>query len=121
MGSFDQRTLAELWELESSGMQDRRVRLAGDQFLSLFLDKLDGRSYIFRHGLDESAEGVSVGDAEYWMYDTPEEARIEFGNLLAEARARNAVVDTDDLEELGDPEVDGPVTTEVGEENEANT
>jgi hypothetical protein len=115
--NLDQRTLAQLWELENAGDQDRRAELAGDQFLSLFIEKLGKRSYVFRHGLDSSSDGYDVGDAEYWMYDTGEQAEIAFAQLLGEARAEGRLVDEDSDAELGDPYTEAPETTEVGEEN----
>jgi len=120
MSDFDQRTLAELWELENGQMQDQRVELSGDRFLSLFLDKLDGKSHVFEHGLDAATDAAEVGDAEYWVYDTAEQATLTFRQLVGEARAEGRLVEEDSLEELGDAELDGPETTEVGEENIEN-
>src|SRR3982074_2471833 len=101
---LDQRTLAQLWELENDEQMERRVELTGERRLSLFLEKMDGRSYIFRHGLAEQNEGVSVGqDSEFWMYETAEAANMECGRLLAPPRRAGHVVETDDEDELGDP------------------
>jgi hypothetical protein len=119
---LDQRTLAQLWELENDEQMERRVELTGERRLSLFLEKMDGRSYIFRHGLAEQNEGVSVGqDSEFWMYETAEAATIEFERMLAAVRRAGHLVETDDEDELGDPHTDGPVTNEIGQENLRNT
>ena len=119
---LDQRTLAQLWELENDEQMERRDELTGGRHLSLFLEKLGGRSYIFRHGPAEQNEGVSVGqDSEFWMYETAEAATIEFERMVAAARRAGHLVETDDEDELGDPHTDGPVTTDIGQENLSNT
>jgi hypothetical protein len=119
---LDQRTLARLWELENSEQMDRRVELTGQRFLSLFLEKLDGRSYIFRHDAEEQNETVSVGeDSEFWMYDTADAAELEFRRMVANARRAGTLIETDDTDDLGDPFTDGPLTNEVGAENLRNT
>jgi len=119
---LDQRTLSQLWELENAEQVDRRVELAGQRFLSLFLDKLGGRSYIFLHRAEEQNEGVSVGeDSEFWMYESPDAAALEYRRMVANARRRGTLVETDDTDELGDPFTEGPTTTEVGGENLRNT
>jgi hypothetical protein len=118
---LDQRTLSRLWELENAEQMDRRVELTGQRYISLFLEKLDGRSYIFRHSAQEQNEGVSVGqDSEFWMYDTAEGAQLEFAQMVANARRAGHLVDTDDTDELGDAFTDGPTTNEVGAENLRN-
>lgn len=119
---LDQRTLSQLWELENNQQMERRVELTGERHLSLFLEKLGGRSYIFRHGPAEQNEGVSVGqDSEFWMYETADAATIEFERMVAAARRAGHLVETDDEDELGDPHTDGPVTTDIGQENLSNT
>jgi hypothetical protein len=119
---LDQRTLARLWELENSEQMDRRVELTGQRFLSLFLEKLDGRSYIFRHSAEEQNETVSVGqDSEFWMYDTADAAGLEFRRMVGAARRAGTLIETDDTDDLGDPFTDGPLTNEVGAENLRNT
>lgn len=119
---LDQRTLARLWELENGEQMDRRVELTGQRFLSLFLDKLDGRSYIFRHSAEEQNETVSVGqDSEFWMYDTADAAALEFRRMVGAARRAGNLVETDDTDDLGDPFTDGPLANEVGAENLRNS
>ncbi len=119
---LDQRTLAQLWELENDEQMERRVELTGQRHLSLYLEKLGGRSYIFQHGPGEQNEGVSVGqDSEFWMYDKAEAATIEFERMLAAARRAGHLIETDDEDELGDPRTGGPVTTDIGAENLSNT
>jgi hypothetical protein len=118
---LDQRELAMLWRLENAGRADRRAQLRGERFLSLFLQAGNGRSYIFRHGLDAANEELDVGDAELFMYERPQDAQIEYERMLATARRAGTLVDADSEEELGDPETQGPVLSETGIENERNT
>lgn len=118
---LDQRELAQLWTLENAGRADRRAQLEGERYLSLFLDVLGGKSYIFEHGSDAANQEVDVGDAELYRYERPDQARIAYGEMLREARMEGRLVDPDSMEEIGDPRVDGPLTTETGAENERNT
>ena len=118
---LDQRELAQLWTLENAGRAERRAELAGERYLSLFLDVLGGRSYIFEHGSDAANEEVDVGDAELYRYERPDQARIAYGEMIREARNEGRLVDPDSMEDIGDPKVDGPLTTETGAENERNT
>ena len=118
---LDQRELSQLWTLENDGRADRRAQLEGERYLSLFLDVLGGRSYIFEHGVDAANEEVSVGDAELYRYENARQAEVAYRQMVGEARAEGRLVDTDSMEDLGDPRVDGPTTNEVGVENERNT
>ncbi|HLB76002.1 MAG TPA: hypothetical protein VJO72_03125, partial [Candidatus Dormibacteraeota bacterium] len=77
----DQQIMTQLWELENSEEADRRAELAGGQFLSLFKEKLNDRSHVFRHGVDETG-GMDVADAEFWEYETGDEAERVFNQFL---------------------------------------
>lgn len=121
MSEFDQATLARLWELENEEMMDERAELEGERFVTLFLQKLDGRSYVFEHGLgDEATDGVDVGDAEYEVFDTSDEARRAYDLVLEAARSEGTLVDDASVEGLGDVAVDGAELTDLAEENEDN-
>lgn len=118
---LDQRLLAQLWRLENAGEADRRAELEGGTFLSLFLDADNGRSYIFRHGDAEANEDIDVGrESEVFEYDAARQAEVEFDQMLREAQAEGRLVEADSEEEIGDPATQGPVTNEVGAENERN-
>jgi hypothetical protein len=91
----DDQVTAQLWDLEEGAMQDARVALADGTYLSLFLDKVDGRSYIFRRAAAERA------GSDFWMYETPEEAQTAFDQMLGELRRDRMVVDEDSMEDLG--------------------
>ncbi|HEX6487377.1 MAG TPA: hypothetical protein VF137_00690 [Candidatus Dormibacteraeota bacterium] len=116
---LDQRELAALWRLEGEDRADRRVELQDLRVLSLFLDVLDGRSYLFEHGSDPEAatEALNVGDAEFERYETAAEARTAFADRLRELQDDGQVVDTDADEDVGDVNSEGPILTETGEEN----
>jgi hypothetical protein len=91
----DDQVTAQLWDLEEDGRQDSRVALADGTYLSLFLDKVEGRSYIFRR-----AEAERAG-SDYWMYGTADEAQTAFDQMLSELRRDRMVVDEDSMEDLG--------------------
>jgi hypothetical protein len=107
MEMSDQQIMTQLWELENSEEADRRAELTGGQFLSLFKEKLSDRSHVFRHGVDETG-GLDLGDAEFWEYDTGEEAERVFGQFLRQAERRGGLVDPDSDSEMGDFETAGP-------------
>jgi hypothetical protein len=117
---LDQRELAQLWHLENAGRADRRAELAGERYVSLFVDVLGGKSYIFEHGVADAADDVSVGDAEFEEYDTEDQARVAYADRLREAQDAGELVDRSSEEDIGDASVDGPLTTEVGAENLRN-
>jgi hypothetical protein len=103
----DQQIMTQLWELENSEEADRRAELAGGQFLSLFKEKLNDRSHVFRHGVDETG-GMDVADAEFWEYETGDEAERVFDQFLRQAERRGGLVDPDSDSEMGDFETAGP-------------
>lgn len=118
---LDQRLLAQLWRMENADEADRRAQLGEGEFLSLFLDADNGRSYIFRHSDAEANEDLEVGrESEAFEYETAAQAQIEFEQMLREAEAEGRLTDADADEEIGDPATEGPVTNEVGAENERN-
>ncbi len=116
---LDQQVLSRLWELESAGEADQRAELAGGQYLSLFLDTDDGQSYVFRHGSAEANEDIEVGrESEVFAFPTAGNAHAAYEQMVNEASAEGSLVDPESDEELGDPAMEGPMTNEVGEENE---
>jgi hypothetical protein len=118
---LDQRELAQLWHLEAEDRADRRAELRGERYVSLFLDVLGGKSYVFEHGADDASDDLSVGDAEFERYDTADQARVAYAGRIREARRDGTLVDTDSEDDIGDAGVDGPTTSEVGRENLRNT
>lgn len=117
---LDQRELAQLWHLEAQDRADRRAELAGERYVSLFLDVLGGKSYVFEHGAGDASDDLSVGDAEFERYDTRQQARIAYADRIREAREAGELVDVDSEDDIGDASVDGPVASEVGQENLRN-
>ena len=110
---LDQRLVSQLWELENADEADQRVELEGGEYVSLFLDADNGRSYIFRHGSRVDAnEDVDVGS------ETEDEV-YEFANSRNAQAAFDEMVDEEsEGDELGDADTEGPVTTDTGVENE---
>lgn len=115
---LDQRLLAQLWRLENDGDADRRVALTGDEYLSLFLDAGNGRSYILRHGSAEANEEVEVGrESEAYEFEARHHAETAFEEMVREAADEGRLVEDASQDDLGDPATDGPTTTETGREN----
>jgi len=107
MEMSDQQIATQLWELENDEEADRRAEMTGGQFLSLFIDKLNDRSYVFRHGIDETG-GLDLGDTEYWEYETGEEAQSVYYQFVRQAARAGKLVDPDSDSEMGDFETAGP-------------
>jgi hypothetical protein len=103
----EQQIITQLWGLENDEEADRRAQLTGRQYLSLFMDKLNDRSYVFRHGIDETG-GLDVAEAEFWEYDTPDEAERVYNQLLRQAERTGRLVDPDSDNDMGDFETAGP-------------
>jgi hypothetical protein len=103
----DQQIMTQLWEIENAGEADRRAELTGQRFLSLFLEKVDGHSHVFRHGLDD-LDGFDTGDAEFWEYETADEAGRVFLQMLNAARRAGHLVEEDSDSDIGDFETAGP-------------
>lgn len=96
-----------LLQLENDDQAERRVRLSGERYLSLLQDPDSGRSYVFRHGVDDT-EGADVPEeSEFYEYDTLDVARRAFNEILGEARRAGTVVEEDSTDDLGDFESGG--------------
>jgi hypothetical protein len=120
---LDQRLVSQLWEMENADQADQRVELEGGEYLSLFVDADNGRSYIFRHGSRVDAnEDVDVGsetEDEVYEFEDSRNAQAAFDEMVDEAAAEGRLVDDEsEGDELGDADTEGPVTTETGVENQ---
>jgi hypothetical protein len=105
----EEQILSRLLELENRDQAERRVRLAGEHYLTLLQDPDNGLSYVFRHGTDET-EGVGIEipeDTEFYEYPTIDVARRAFNQLLRESRRAGEVVEEDSTDDIGDSETDG--------------
>jgi len=68
----EEQILSRLLDLENRDQAERRVRLAGEHYLTLLQDPDNGLSYVLRHSTDE-AEGVGIEipeDTEFYEYPT---------------------------------------------------
>ena len=91
----DDQVTAQLWDLEEDGRQDARAALRDRTYLSLFLDKVDGRSYVFRRAAVERA------GSDFWIYDTAAEAQAAFDQMISELTQERMVGEEDSDEDLG--------------------
>ena len=103
----EEQIIARLLELENGGLAERRTKLAGERYLALVHDPDNGRSYVLRHGVDDT-EGAEVPeDTEFYEYQTSNEAQKEFERLHGDAVAAGQVVEEDSTDDIGDFESDG--------------
>lgn len=98
---------SRLLELENEDLAERRVKLTGDRYLSLLDDPESGRSYVLRHGVDDTEGAELPADTEFFEYATHEEAERAFEQQLAESRAAGEVVEEDSVDDIGDFETSG--------------
>lgn len=103
----ENQIVSRLLELENGDQAERRVRLAGERYLSLLQDPDSGRSYVFRHGVDDTEGAVLPVDAEFYEYDTIDVARRAFNQILGEAKRAGTVIEEDSTDDLGDFESSG--------------
>jgi hypothetical protein len=103
----EEQVISRLFDLENEGQAAQRAELTGERFLSLIQDPIDGRAYVFQHGLDET-EGAEVPPGtEFWDYPTLDEAQRAYSQLLDEDRKAGELVATDSDEGLGDSDASG--------------
>ncbi len=103
----EDQIVARMLGLENDGQAERRAELTDERFLSLLHDPDTGRSYILRHGVDET-EGAEIPQGtELYEYRTPDEAQRAYEQLLDEARGAGELVDEDSTEDMGDFEGSG--------------
>ena len=103
----EEQIASRLLELENDGQAERRALLTGERFLSLLHDPDNGRSYILRHGSDET-EGAQVPQGtEFFEYPKADEAQRAFEQLLDESRQAGELVEDDSSEGIGDFETGG--------------
>ena len=103
----ENQIISRLIELENDEQAERRVELTGERYLSLLDDPDNGRSYVFRHGVDETEGAEPPPESEFFEYPTHREAQVAFEQQLSEARAAGEVVEEDSTDDLGDFEADG--------------
>ena len=99
--------MARLLELENGGQAERRAELTDERFLSLLHDPDTGRSYILRHGTDETEGAEIPAGTEFYEYRASDEAQRAYDELLNEARRAGELVDEDSSEDIGDFEGSG--------------
>jgi hypothetical protein len=83
------------------------VRLRGERYLSLLHDPDNGRSYILRHGTDETEGAEIPEDTEFYEYPTVDVAQRAFEQILREERRAGRVVEEDSTDDIGDSETSG--------------
>jgi hypothetical protein len=103
----EEQIISRLLELENDEQAERRVRLRGERYLSLLHDPDNGRSYVFRHGTDETEGAEIPADVEFYEYPTADVAQGAFEQMVGESRRAGQVVEEDSTDDLGDFETSG--------------
>lgn len=103
----EEQVISRLLELENEGQAERRAELTGERFLSLIHDPDSSRSYILRHGVDETEGAEIPAGTELYEYPTSDEAERAYEQLLEESRQAGELVDEDSTEDIGDFETSG--------------
>lgn len=103
----EEQIVSRLLELENDGQAERRAELTGERYLSLLHDPDNGRSYVLRHGTDQT-EGAEVPEqTEFYEYSAPDVAQRAYEALLDESRRAGELVEDDSSEGIGDFETSG--------------
>ena len=103
----EEQILSRLLELENDGQSERRTALTGERYLTLLHDPDNGKSYVLRHGTDET-EGAEIPEAtEFFEYAQVDAAQQAYDQLLAEARQAGEIVEEDSTDDIGDFETSG--------------
>jgi len=109
--SSEEQITTRLLELENDGQAERRVRLTagltGERYLSLIHDPDSGRTYVFKHGVDDTQGAEIPPDAEFEEYPTVEAAQVAFEVALTESSQAGEVVEEDSTDDVGDFESSG--------------
>ena len=103
----EEQIASRLLELENDGQAERRALLTGERFLSLLHDPDNGRSYILRHGSDETEGAQIPPGTEFYVYPQAAEAQRAFEQLLDESRQAGELIEDDSSEGIGDFESGG--------------
>src|SRR5689334_18600093 len=96
----EEQIISRLLELENDDQAERRVRLRGERYLSLLHDPDDGRSYILRHGTDETEGAELPADTEFYEFPTADVAERAFEQMVDESRRAGQVVEEDSTDDL---------------------
>ncbi len=103
----EEQILSRLLELENEGGAERRVQLTDERFLALIHDPDNGRSYVLKHGLDDTEGAEIPAESEFYEYATRDEAEQAFNQLTNEFGSGGEVVEVDSTEAIGDSEAAG--------------
>ncbi|HSS62715.1 MAG TPA: hypothetical protein VLK30_14775, partial [Candidatus Limnocylindrales bacterium] len=103
----EEQVISRLLELENDDQAERRVKLTGERYLSLLHDPENGRSYILRHGTDETEGAEIPEDTEFYEYPTVDVAQRAYDQLVRESREAGQLVEEDSTDDLGDFETSG--------------
>ena len=103
----EEQIASRLLSLENDGQAERRAELTGERLLVLLHDPDDGRSYVLRHGTDDTEGAEIPPETEFYEYPNVDAAQTAYEQLLAESRQAGELVEEDSDEDIGDFESAG--------------
>src|SRR3989475_11215889 len=103
----EEQILSRLLELENDGQAERRAQLTGERYLTLLHDPDNDRSYILRHGTDETEGAEIPQETEFEEYPTLDVAQRAFEQLLDESRRAGELGEEGSADDVGDSETGG--------------
>jgi hypothetical protein len=103
----EEQIVSRLLELENDGQSERRTELTGERYLALLHDPDNGRSYILRHGTDDTEGAEIPAGTEFYEYAHADAAQQAYEQLLGEARQAGELVEEDATDDVGDFESSG--------------
>src|SRR6266702_156755 len=103
----EEEIISRLLELENDGQAERRVELTGERYMALLHDPDTGRSYILRHGTDDTEGAEIPAGTEFYEYASADLAQRAYDQLLEESRGAGELVEEDSTEDIGDFETSG--------------
>jgi hypothetical protein len=103
----EEQIISRLLGLENEGQAERRAELTGERFLTLLHDPDNGRSYIVRHGTDQTEGAEIPPGTELFEYPGVNDAQQAYEQFLNEARQSGELVDEDSTDDIGDFETGG--------------
>src|SRR2546428_403006 len=93
--------------VEKGGEGGPPAQLTGERYLTLLHDPDTGRSYILRHGNDDT-EGAEIPEGtEFYEYASADLAQRAYEQFLEESRSAGELMEEDSTDDIGDFETSG--------------
>ncbi len=103
----EEQVISRLLGLENDGQAERRAKLTGERYLALLHDPDTARSYILRHGNDDTEGAEIPAGTEFYEYATADLAQRAYEQFLEESRSAGELMEEDSTDDIGDFETSG--------------